>query len=81
LAGARASSRFAIGEGAAVVVAGTKEDLVTRGIAVIVCDVEVIEEVVLPVLAIVAFHAAVVCEPPQKFFTIRFTQDKNLIVT
>ena len=58
LVGVRASSRFAIGEDAAAVSAASREALFVDGKAVIVCDVEVIDDVVLPVFAILAFWAA-----------------------
>jgi hypothetical protein len=45
--GARALSRFAIGDAEAAVVGGRREDLAAAGKAVIVCDVEVIDDVVL----------------------------------
>jgi hypothetical protein len=40
--------------------AALREGLVVGGKVVIVCDVEVIEDVVLPVMAIIAFYTAVV---------------------
>jgi hypothetical protein len=70
LAGARASSRFGIGEGVKLVLAGRRDGLAVGGKAVIVCDVEVIEDVVLPVLAIVAFYNPVVVRLFREIFSI-----------
>jgi hypothetical protein len=57
----RASRRFAIGVVAAVL-AGRGKGFAAGGKAVMVCDVEVMEDVVLLALAIVALWAADVSE-------------------
>jgi hypothetical protein len=76
--GARASIKFAIGDTVAVVVGGRSEDLAAGGKAVIVCDVELIEEVVLLlVLAIVPSSMATVARLSSRkilFSTIRFNR-------
>jgi len=53
-AGARASRRRAVGDAPAIILKNGREDFAAAGKAVMVCDVEVIEDVVLRVLAIAA---------------------------
>jgi predicted cation transporter len=52
-----------------VVFAGSRDGLAAGGKAVIVCDVEVIEDVVLPVLAIFAFYAILVVRLSRRNFS------------
>jgi bacteriorhodopsin len=52
-----------------VVFAGSRDGLAAGGKAVIVCDVEVIEDVVLPVLAIFAFCVALVVRLSRRNFS------------
>ena len=68
-AGARASSKFAIRDAFSAVFGGRRVDLAAGGKAVMVCDVEVIEDVVLPVVAI-AFEQCSCCREAalEKYF-------------
>lgn len=54
-AGARASSKLAIGDAVGAALRGRREDFVAGGKAVMVCEVEVAEDVVLLVLAMLPF--------------------------